>query len=198
MSKKYLKQNYKFHEEDYNDLINDILETHINSIIEILQSEMYNVRNINAGNNLIIKKILDNKILIYPNNKDIVKLDSIYLHKKYRLMIGAHLNKEIQIYGKVLISIDNNGLSKYIGDNIFNIRVSLSLSNFSLKVSLLKNSFCFDKFPKINITKIKVDGDDKRISKIIGNTINILLNERASQKISNIITDELKRKLKSI
>ena len=76
-----------------------------------------------------------------------------------------------------LIKINNDGLSKYIGDNAFNIRVSLSLSNFSLKISLLKNSFCFDKFPKIKINKIKVDGDDKRISRLIGNAINMLLNE---------------------
>ena len=39
---------------------------------------------------------------------------------------------------------------------------------------------------------------NKRISRLIGNAVNVLLNERASKKISNLITEELKRKLKSI
>ena len=94
MSKKYLKQHYIFHEDDYNDLINDILETHINSIIELLQSEMYKIEDINAGNNLIIKKIKDNKILLHPNNKDIIKknIQAIAFHQTYLWIIHSQVH----------------------------------------------------------------------------------------------------------
>ena len=65
-------------------------------------------------------------------------------------------------------------------------------------VSLLKNTYCFLKYPKISISNIKIDGQDSNLSLLIGNAINMLLNDRMSEKISNIITTEIKRKLKSI
>ena len=71
---KSLSKNYTFNVDDYNDLINEVLENHIQSIINICQNELYNVQNINAGNNIIIKNIMDNKIYIHPDVKNMLSL----------------------------------------------------------------------------------------------------------------------------
>ena len=195
---KSLSKNYSFNVNDYNDLLNEILENHIQSIINRCQKELYQIKNVNAGNNIIINKIMDNRIYVHPDKKDIIKLTSIELTRKYKLIIQVEFNKSIQIYTKAQIKLSGNSIGNLLGNNIFKIISSIGVSDFSLKVSLLKNTYCFLKYPKISISNIKIDGQDSNLSLLIGNAINMLLNDRMSEKISNIITTEIKRKLKSI
>ena len=195
---KSLSKNYTFNVDDYNELLNEILENNVQSVINRCQKELYQVKNINAGNNIIIKNIMDNKIYIHPDKKNIIKLTSIELTRKYKFIIDAEFTKSIQIYTKTQIKLSGNSIGNLLGDNIFKIISSVKVSKFSLKVSLLKNTFCFLKYPSISISNIKVDGHDSNISLLIGNAINMLLNDNMSEKISNIITTEIKRKLKSI
>ena len=150
--KKNLYKNYSFNVNEYNELLNEILENNVQSVINRCQKELYQVKNINAGNNIIIKNIMDNKIYIHPDKKDIIKLTSIELTRKYKLVIHVEFNKSIQIYTKAQIKLSGNSIGNLLGDNIFKIISSIGVSNFSLKVSLLKNTFCFLKYPNISIS----------------------------------------------
>ena len=195
---KSLSKNYTFNVDDYNELLNEILENNVQSVINRCQKELYQIKNVNAGNNLIIKNIMDNRIYLHPDKKNIIKLTSIELTRKYKCIIDAEFTKSIQIYTKTQVKLSGNSIGNLLGDNIFKIISSIKISKFSLKVSLLKNTFCFLKYPKISITNIKVEGHDSNISLLISNAINMLLNDNMSEKISQIITNEIKRKLKSI
>ena len=52
---KSLSKNYTFNVDDYNELLNEILENNVQSVINRCQKELYQIKNVNAGNNLIIK-----------------------------------------------------------------------------------------------------------------------------------------------
>ena len=131
---KSLSKNYSFNVDGYNELLNEILENNVQSVINRCQKELYQVKNINAGNNIIIKNIMDNKIYIHPDKKNIIKLTSIELTRKYKLIIHAEFTKSIQIYTKTQLKLSGNSIGNFLGDNIFKIISSVKISKFSLKV----------------------------------------------------------------